>query len=274
MIEQCMNKWISKSIRLASGPGYLDRLYEVYPVEQASQRPLNVALWQDVRAEFENENFEKVIELLIDSRNEIFPFKDGYIGYLRKHKEAIYTNPNQIRRIATILKDMTFEGVMEACSRPKESNQTIGPMFRNWYRNNSERLGLEVLDIKDFCNTSRDAILDAGDNTMKEFAKTNLGYSVDKGLDFIARVNNTYVIGEAKWITTPGGNQDKSFLDARTMATDQNLHKNVIPIMILDGVLYLERSGGLYRKLTGDFSELNIMSALILGEFLNELKPS
>ena len=269
-----MNKWISKSIRLASGPGYLDRLYEVYPVKQASQRPLNVALWQDVRAEFENENFEKVIELLIDSRNEIFPFKDGYIGYLRKHKEAIYTNPNQIRRIATILKDMTFEGVMEACSRPKESNQTIGPMFRNWYRNNSERLGLEVLDIKDFCNTSRDAILDASDNTMKEFAKTNLGYSVDKGLDFIARVNNTYVIGEAKWITTPGGNQDKSLLDARTMATDPGLHKNVIPIMILDGVLYLERSGGLYRRLTGDFNELNIMSALILGEFLNELKPS
>ena len=129
------------------------------------------------------------------------------------------------------------------------------------------------MDLATFQTTSRDAILDGSDDVLKQYAIGNLGYSINKGLDFIARVNGTYVIGEAKWITTPGGNQDKSFQDAKTMIEDPNLNSNVIPIMILDGVLYLASRGKLYLNLTENYDEYNIMSALVLKEFLDSLKP-
>ena len=39
------------------------------------------------------------------------------------------------------------------------------------------------------------------------WAKKTLGYTRNKGLDFIARFNGKYVIGEAKFLTDFGGHQ-------------------------------------------------------------------
>tara|TARA_B100001564_G_C20664819_1_gene683250 strand:- start:200 stop:1000 length:801 start_codon:yes stop_codon:yes gene_type:complete len=266
-----MNRWIKRSLYVANNPNYLDNLYRVYPIQQSGTRPLNAGLWTQIEREYNAGNWEMVIELLIDSRNDIFPIKDGYVGFWRQDKSTISSNPGQVQRIATILSSMTFEGMKKACSRPKESNQTIGPMFRNWYKQASNSLGIPVMDLATFQATSRDAILDGSDDVLKQYATDNLGYSINKGLDFIARVNGKYVIGEAKWITTPGGNQDKSFQDAKAMVEDSNLHSNVIPIMILDGVLYLASRGKLYVNLTENYKEYNIMSALVLKEFLASL---
>ena len=36
---------------------------------------------------------------------------------------------------------------------------------------------------------------------MKLFAEKSLGYNRNKGLDFLARINGKYVIGEAKFLT-------------------------------------------------------------------------
>jgi hypothetical protein len=268
-----MNQWIQRSLDVANAQYYLDNLYGVYPIQQSGTRPLHTDLWAQIQREYNVGHWEVVIELLIDSRNDIFPIKDGYVGFWRQDKSTISSNPRQVQRIAAILSSMTFAGMREACSRPKESNQTIGPMFRNWYKQTPNPLGMEVMDLVRFQATTRDAILDGSDDVLKQYATANLGYSIDKGLDFIARVNGKYVIGEAKWITTPGGNQDKSFQDAKTMIEDPKLNSNVIPIMILDGVLYLVSRGKLHVNLTQNYKDYNIMSALVLKEFLDSLKP-
>lgn len=270
-----MNRWISKSIGLANSHGYLDKLYEVYPIKQSGDRPLDAELWTQIDKYYHVKNWEKVIELLIENvktKKGVFPYKESYVGFWKRDKSTISKNPEQVQRIANILEEMTFEGIKKACSRPKETNQQIGPMFRKWCNQSPNPLGLDRMEIADFKKNTRDAVLDGSDAVLKRFAKDHLGYSINKGLDFVARINNKYVIGEAKWITDSGGNQDKSFEDAKAMVEDKNLNSNVVPIMILDGILYLERNDKIYTNLTENFKHYDIMSALVLKEFLYSLK--
>jgi len=272
-----MNTWIEKSIRLANSHGYLDKLYEVYPIIRSGNRPLDKVLWGKIEHHYRKKNWETVIELLIENvktKQGVFPYKESYVGFWKRDVTTISKSPEQVKRVAKILESMTFEGILEACSRPKETNQQIGPMFRNWCNLDSNPLGLKKMDNNEFINSGGDGFLDGSDAVLKKFAKDYLGYSINKGLDFIARINHQYVIGEAKWITDSGGNQDKSFEDAKTMVEDKNLKNNVIPIMILDGILYLKRNDKIYTNLTHKFKDYNIMSALVLKEFLHELKPS
>ncbi len=89
---------------------------------------------------------------------------------------------------------------------------------------------------------------------------------MDKGLDLVARFNGKYIIGEAKFLTDFGGHQNAQFEDAVRLFTQQDL--KAIPVAILDGVLYIKGKSKMYRQITTTFSERNIVSALVLREFL------
>lgn len=39
-----MNQWIIQSIKLANSHGYLDNLYQVYPIKRSGKRPLDKEL--------------------------------------------------------------------------------------------------------------------------------------------------------------------------------------------------------------------------------------
>lgn len=128
-------------------------------------------------------------------------------------------------------------------------------------------MGFPVLDIEQFAETKSDAILCAGDSAMQQFAKENLGYSHNKGLDFIARIKSKYVIGEAKFLTDFGGHQNAQMNDA--LATLES-NANAIKIAILDGVLYIKNNGKMNSELI-KHQEENIMSALLLRDFLHHI---
>ena len=103
------------------------------------------------------------------------------------------------------------------------------------------------------------------DAALADFARRKLGYTRDKGLDFLARFNGKYIIGEAKFISDEGGHQNDQFLDA--MATLQTpVNEDVIPIAILDGVLYIESKKKMFRAVTS--KDVNVMSSLLLRDFL------
>ena len=101
---------------------------------------------------------------------------------------------------------MGLDKVFEKASEPKETNRQIGPLFRRWLNKGS--LGIQPVFLKEFLKSNDNAILDAGDNAMMNFAKEHLGYTHNKGLDFIGRFNGKYVIGEAKFLTDFGGHQN------------------------------------------------------------------
>lgn len=89
--------------------------------------------------------------------------------------------------------------------------------------------------------------------------------------DLVAKVNSTYVIGEAKWIGSPGGNQNKQVVEVINLCRNQR--GNVIRVGIIDGFPWaVYKTNG---QIINDKScvmvqecEYDIVSALLLKEYL------
>jgi hypothetical protein len=101
------------------------------------------------------------------------------------------------------------------------------------------------------------------------FARIHLNYHHTKGLDFIARFNKKYVIGEAKFLTDFGGHQNAQFNDA--IGTIKVEGVNAIAIAILDGVLYIKGKNKMYRDMETLYADYTILSSLVLREFLYQI---
>ncbi len=256
-----MNYWTQLSIEFANQKNYLDELFKVYPTIPEGIRDIDEELWKEVESSFKKKDNIKLLETLL--KFNLFPIKDSYVAYLRKDKSAIKRNPETVNRLCGRLYEMGLDKIYEKCTEPKETNRQIGPLFKRWISKGS--LGVLPVPLKKFLSTKENAILDASDAEMKQFAKEHIGYMRDKGLDFVARFNGKYVIGEAKFLTDFGGHQNAQFEDAISTLTE---NVDAITIAILDGVLYIKGKNKMYRRITEELSEHNIMSALVLREFL------
>ncbi|MDR2763322.1 MAG: hypothetical protein LBB88_12020 [Planctomycetaceae bacterium] len=260
-----MNKWTELSIEYANQRSYLDDLFTVYPTIPDGIREINNVVWEDVEKAFkQKDNILLINELL---KLNLFPIKDSYVAYLKRDKSAIERNPRTINRICGRLYELELAKIYERCSEPKETNRQIGPMFREWLRKKS--LGIIPIQIDEFLKNKNDAILDGSDNQLMDFARENLGYEHNKGLDFVGRFNKKYVIGEAKFLTDFGGHQNAQFNDA--ISTIETKNVKAVKIAILDGVLYIKGNNKMYKSITEIYKNHNIMSALVLREFLYQL---
>lgn len=260
-----MNKWTKLSIKFANQRNYLDELFTVYPTIPDGIREIDKDVWEDVEKAFnEQNNIDLMANLL---KLKLFPIKNSYVAYLRRDKSAIQRNPKTINRISGRLYEMGLDSIYEKCSEPKETNRQIGPMFKDWLSKKS--LGITPIGLKDFINSNKDAVLVESDEVMKQFAKEKLNYQRDKGLDFVARFNGKYIIGEAKFLTDFGGHQNAQFEDALTTLKSKDVKATVIAI--LDGVLYIEGGNKMHKQLLEYAEKYNIMSALLLRDFLYQL---
>lgn len=186
---------------------------------------------------------------------------------MRRDASSIERNPNTIDRICARLYRMGLSKIHAQCSEPKETNRQIGPFFRRWL--NETSLGIQPVTLEEFIKNENNAILNGSDKQLMDFAAKELNYKHSKGLDFIARFNGKYVIGEAKFLTDFGGHQNAQFNDA--ISTLQAEGVNAIKIAILDGVLYIKGNNKMYKDITTKYKDLNIMSSLVLLEFLYQL---
>ncbi|PJA72272.1 restriction endonuclease [bacterium CG_4_9_14_3_um_filter_33_26] len=259
-----MNYWTQLSIDYANQRNYLDDLFSVYPTIPNGIRDLDEDLWKKVESSFNSQNNKELVENLL--KLELFPIKDSYVAYLKRDKSSIERNPKTVDRLSGRIYEMGLEKVFERATEPKETNRQIGPLFRRWLNKGS--LGIKPVPLDEFLSNNENAILDAGDNEMMNFAKEHLGYNHNKGLDLVARFNGKYVIGEAKFLTDFGGHQNAQFNDAITTATTK---VDAITIAILDGVLYIPGNNKMYQSVTETYKEQNIMSALVLREFLYQI---
>jgi hypothetical protein len=140
-------------------------------------------------------------------------------------------------------------------------------MFKDWLKRKS--LGIEPVSIDKFLADKNDAILDGGDKVLMDFAREELNYKHNKGLDFVARFNGKYVIGEAKFLTDFGGHQNAQFADAISTIGTKNVRAE--KIAILDGVLYIRGNNKMYKSITETYKNYNIMSALVLRNYLYQI---
>ncbi len=266
-----MNEWTKISAEFAQQRNYLDELYKVYPIVPNLRRELSAEKEQAIsKAFYRKSNVDLIKELL---SLELFPIKDSYVPYLKRDKTAIERNPQTVNRIAGNLYQMGLEEVIDKCTQPKETNRQMGPMFKHWI--DKGFIGAKVFHSEsEFLSYDENCIFNASDAVMKNFAKKYLGFNREKGLDFIARFNNKYVVAEAKFLTDFGGHQNAQFDDAlRTMQSDfsgKAVDNEVVPIAIMDGVLYIEGNNKMYRYLLENSSQ-KIISALVLREFLYSL---
>ncbi len=257
-----MNYWTQLSVDFANQRNYLDELFRVYPTIPNGIRKIEKNKWDQIEKFFHKKDQVNLLRALLDL--ELFPIKDSYVAYLKRDPKAINRNPATVQRLVGRIYGMGLDEIWEKCTEPKETNRQIGPLFRRWL--NTGELGAPLEDQTTFLSHNRNAILSCGDSELAQFAKNHLGYVHTKGLDFIARFNGKYIIGEAKFLTDFGGHQNAQFQDA--LATiNHPTGKNTIAIAILDGVLYVPGNNLLYKYIKNNTHQF-IMSALVLREYL------
>ncbi len=260
-----MNTWTKLSIDYANQRSYLDDLFQVYPTIPEEIRNINEEVWADVEKAFDKKDNTELLKNLL--KLEKFPVKDSYICFLRMDPDSISRNPQTVNRITGNFYSMGLSKLYEKCTEPKETNTQIGPMFAKWIGRKS--LGIAPVDVATFSSNTENAILKGGDKVLVGFAKEHFGYSKEKGLDFLARFNGKYILGETKFITAIGGNQNNSFRDVITTLTAH--FKGATCIGIIDGIPWIKDKSNYYKQITKDYKHLNIMSALVLREFLYQL---
>lgn len=260
-----MNYWTEMSIAYANQRNYLDELFRVYPTIPEGIRDINKNKWKSIERAFEE---KKKVELLKELLSlDLFPIKDSYVAYLKRDPSSINRNPATVDRLFGRLVELGLDGIWNSCTQPKETNRQIGPLFRKWL--NKGILGVPNLKLEKFLSTKENAILDASDSELMNFAAQYLNYKRNKGLDIVGRFNGKYVIGEAKFLTDFGGHQNAQFMDA--ISTLQSEGVKAVKVGILDGVLYIKGKNKMYKDITTTYNKYNILSALVLREFLFQI---
>ena len=262
-----MNLWTQKSIDLAGQSNYLDQLYRVYPMSVNMRRELSESTQNEIRTYLNNQNGKNLLNVLLEQG--IFPIKDSYVAYLKRDKTAINRNPATVSRLAGMLIEMGFDEILDKTTVPKETNRQIGPLFKNWI--SSGALGVPVTDdVEKFLSYQENIVFNASDKAMQNFAKDHLGYQHEKGLDFIAKFNNKFIIGEAKFLTDFGGHQNAQFNDAITTmrAPLAESDYTVQTIAILDGVLYIKGQNKMFKDLSSFKDNEVVISTVLLRDYL------
>ncbi|HRK26428.1 MAG TPA: hypothetical protein PK239_03970 [Chitinophagales bacterium] len=260
-----MNYWTELSIEYANQKSYLDDLFQVYPAIPEGIREMSQESWNRIEQAFKNRDNTSLIKELLQL--DLFPIKDSYIAFLKRDSSSIERNPKTINRICGRLYDMGLDKIFEKCSEPKETNRQIGPFFRRWL--NRKALGIQPIGLEEFTNSDEDAILNGSDQELAAFGSDVLNYKRDKGLDFVARFNKQYIIGESKFLTDFGGHQNAQFSDA--VSTVQTKNVKTKKILILNTYLFSSNYSELHKDISEAYKDYITMSVLVLTTFLHKL---
>lgn len=264
-----MNKWVKESIKLVKGDCYLDRLMELYPPEEISRGAINTKAIRQLRQFYKERKCKELIYEVIRLM-EIgyrFPIDHPYIGFLSYDRQAIDRNPETIKQICRILFKMKFNEIKQRLEAPKRASRRIGPMFRNWIRNNFKNLTLN--NFEKFAGFT---FLDGSDKILRRYAAENLKCKfpeLTKGLDFVARYRRQFIIGTAKFITRRGGSQTNQFYEALRLIKETISPSNVLKIAVIDGIAWLDHT--MVKKLKTIRQNEYALSGLLLKQFINEV---
>lgn len=262
-----LNNWVRQSIVIFNEQAYLDNVQEVYPFQISEQKNIDSGIRREIIQTHHNRSTEKLLNIL--KLQTKFPYEDPIWYLLKNIKSCFANNPGQVQRIAEILYSMTTEETLARLESPPKLNTQTGPMFRAWLMRK-----FDFLPAKRFQTTQKGIfMLDASEEEGKQFIKNVLRQNVKKRPDLIAKVNTQYIIGEAKWIGQPGGNQEKQVQEVLEFCRSQR--RNVRRVGIVDGfpwALYNYRGNLINNKeaVLVQESEYDILTALLLNEYLNQ----
>ncbi|MEO0172977.1 MAG: hypothetical protein ABIL13_07010 [candidate division WOR-3 bacterium] len=224
---------------MAKSEFYLDKLLEIYPPEEISREKQVERESPILKRLFQEKNCKKLLRELIRLKKIgfKFPIENPYISFLSYYEDAIDKNPETIKKICEKLFEMSYDELKDRLEAPKKASRRTGPMFKLWLRSK-----FNFIDVNEFRRAKGIVFLNGGDKFLKEYAKSELKCKfkeLSKGLDFIARVKNKYIIGTAKFITDIGGSQSNQFIEALSLIKETKCSENIIKIAIIDGAPWL-----------------------------------
>ncbi len=261
-----LNEWVQQSITLFETTAYLDDLLEIYTLETAVPIHLEQRLKRRIISAHQGRRTEELISIL---QGEVkFPYDEPLAYLIKEVENCLQSNPKQINRIANTLYAMTADELVVRLESAPKLNTQMGPMFTNWLRNQ-----FELLRIADFENATEGIyVLNSSEEEGKTFVNETLNQYLRKRPDLVAKVNETYIIGEAKWIGRSGGNQNNQVRDVLDFCRHQR--GEVLRVGIIDGFPWATRkiNGSVINDkvnvLVQEFP-YDILSALLLENYLN-----
>lgn len=264
-----LNPWILRSIELFENAPYLDALLEVYPLESAIPIHLEERLKRRIISAHQGRQTNELISIL---QKEIkFPYDEPLAYLIKEVQNCLRSNPDQMHRIANTLYAMTADELITHLESAPKLNTQMGPMFANWLRNE-----FNLLNMEDFQESKSGIfVLSSSEEEGKSFVNNVLGQNLRKRPDLVSKANETYIIGEAKWIGRSGGNQNNQVRDVLDFCREQR--GAVIRVGIIDGFPWATRK--INNSIIND--KVNVMvqefpydvvSALILKDYLNSFQ--
>lgn len=261
-----LNKWVLKSIELFESTPYLDNLLEVYPLETAVPVHMEPRLKRRIISAHQSRRTNELISIL---QGEVkFPYDEPLAYLIKEVQNCLESNPQQIHRIANTLYAMTADELVIRLESAPKLNTQMGPMFTNWLRTN-----FELLNLEDFEQSTEGVfVLSSSEEEGKNFVNDILHQGLRKRPDLVAKVNETYIVGEAKWIGRSGGNQNNQVRDVIDFCRDQR--GSVFRVGIIDGFPWATRKinnsiiNEQVNVLVQEFP-YDILSSLLLEEYLN-----
>lgn len=252
-----MNEWSQRTLHLVTSQDYLDKLQQIYP-HREGERDVAVNALDSIRQSFEDRDEIALLNKLLDL--EKFPYKDSYVGFLRRDRTAIARNPQTVRRICEKLYEMGIGSIISGVTQSKEANRRRGNQFSAWIRRE-----FEFVDVSQFQSSANGIkMLDATERVARNFCNTVMGVGISKRPDMVAKAGRRYVIGEAKFLSSTGGNQGRAFDDGMGLAT--NPSGSAYKVFILDGIHWIERGSEQFQRI--EYSTSPVFSVLLLREFL------
>lgn len=265
-----MNEWVEKSIEIANSAGYLDNLSKIYPASVLPRRPLGSIDRQEIKSLHERGDFKGLILFLLGltKRGHPFPIEHPYASIFRQKRWLIQNNPEVFQLLEKIVMSMSVEDILRGCERPIDLNRVMGQAFQNWLRTYFLNQGTPILPEIEFSGYAKGAFLDGKDAKILDYVNRKLGYSLERGRDFIYKIGDRFVIGEARFLSTSGGSQSRDLNE--TINFIREVKGRVTAVGVLDGIIWFNRS--YVNRLSSLKDDEAAFTVLLLDEFLENFR--
>ena len=261
-----MNEWVERSIEVAKSPGYLDKLTEIYPATILPRRPLEANIKREILQLYDKKDWESLLKLLLrlTKRKHPFPIEHPYASIFRQKRTLIETNPETFKKLGEIILSMPIEDIIKGCERPADINRVMGSAFQSWLKRFFPTQGIPVLSEQKFEIYQNLCFLDARNEAILDYVDRKLSIKLGRGRDFLAKVGDKYVVGEARFLSTSGGSQTRDLRE--TISFVRSLRGKVSAIGVMDGIVWFHKK---YVEMLAELGEDEvILTALLLKDFL------
>jgi hypothetical protein len=162
---------------------------------------------------------------------------------------------------------MSVEDVIKGVERPIDINRVMGQAFYNWLGRHFPSRGIPILPESQFGNYVSGAFFHGRDADILGYVTRVLGHTLERGRDFLYKKGDKFVVGEARFLSTGGGSQDRDLNE--TIEFIRQNKGRVIGLGVLDGIVWFNKS--YVRKLSDLKDDEPALTVLLLEDFLKSL---